>query len=292
MTKIIAELGINHNGSRATLIKMVEEAAAAGVDYVKIQKRNVDLCYTNDELDAQCVSPWGKTVEAKVRGRELSWDDVREMACVCSSIGIGWGCSCFDLTSLSELWDLFGHEKVAKSLEFSFHKIPSAMALHPEFVSQVAGYGKLTLISCGLAADPSGIADVTNFFEEAKTDYVLNVTTALYPCPNDRCNLNRIKRFKSIKDAFPCCRAVGYSGHETGILPSVIAAQMGAEWIERHFTLDRSMYGADQSASLEPEGLRRLVRDIRELEKIRGSGEIHLYGDEKNPVPHLSGGGE
>jgi N-acetylneuraminate synthase len=280
MTKIIAELGINHNGSIDTLLAMTRQAKDAGADYVKLQKRDVDICYTVKELRKPCESPWGNTVDAKVRGRELLWDDIAQFADYCDSIGVGWGCSCFDLNSMAQLFSRFG-SRVA------FNKIPSAMSIHDTYVWLVAQQGIFTIISCGLSNGLTDIQKIADVFEDVKTPYVVNVTTSVYPCPLRRCNLYRIDTLKTMLSDMSYCQGVGYSGHEVGILPSVIAAWSGAEWIERHFTLDRSSYGADQSASLEPEGLRRLVRDIRSLDIIGGDADIRLYGDEKNPVPEL-----
>lgn len=280
--KIIAELGINHNGCIETAKQMATTAKECGADLVKLQKRYIDQCYTREQLDAPCRSPWGSTVREKVVGRELSWGDLEDFSDHCESIGVGWGCSCFDLGSLANLEMVFGGR-------IAFHKVPSAMAVHMEFLKQIASYGRLTLVSCGLASNGDDLKRVASVFRDVSTDYVMNVTTSIYPCPVDRCNLRRISAMLGEFIHWRCCRGVGYSGHEVGILPSVIAAHLGASYIERHFTLDRSWYGADQSASLEPEGLRRLVRDIRELDEIMGDSEIRLYGDEKNPVPRLMG---
>jgi len=278
---VIAEIGINHNGDMNLVYDMVLAAKRCGADFVKFQKRDIDTCYTPEELAAPCDSPWGDTVEAKVRGRELSWEEFSAIDGICARQKIGWSASCFDLKSLDDLQRQFGDE-------ITFHKVPSAMAIHRPFLEQVAAYKKLTLISVGLAPNFQEVVAIADLFYEAGCPFVINVTTSLYPCPPDRCNLERLSFFQnhSRVNRF----GVGYSGHEVGILPSVIAAQMGARFIERHFTLDRSWYGADQAASLEPDGLRRLCRDIEELGVIDGSGCVALRGDEKNPVPTLKGG--
>lgn len=286
MTKynLIAEIGINHNGDTHLAFEMIERAKVAGADFVKFQKRDVDTCYSALDLAGPCKSPWGETVGAKVRGREFSWAEMRAVAGKCSREGIGWGSSCFDLVSLRELEDRFG-DKVA------FHKVPSCMAKHDAFLREIASYKRLTLVSLGLAADLVEVAGIAAFFETAGCPYVLNATTALYPTPPNRCNLARVRTLRKFRDArlSGLCRGIGYSGHESGVLPSVIAGFMGAEWIERHFTTDRAMYGADQSASLEPEGLRRLRRDLDQLREIVGEPDVQLFGDEKNPVPTLKG---
>lgn len=277
-TKIIAELGINHNGDVDIAKAMVTKAAIAGCDYVKLQKRDVEWCYTPEQLAQPCDSPWGETIEDKVCGRELDWDAVEFLDRHCSSLDIGWSASCFDLNSLSELEGLFPQRP--------FNKVASAMALHQLFLREVARYGRLTLLSTGLLTD-EGISRAAQVFENARCPYVIMHTTALYPAPLERLNLSVISILQEVFHEAEHCMGIGYSGHEVGVLPSVVAAGLGATWIERHFTLDRSMYGADQSASLEPAGLERLVRDIRSLPVIRGDGNRVLHGDEKNPVTYF-----
>lgn len=282
-TRIIAEIGINHCGDMRRAEMMICAAKSCGAHMVKFQKRDIDQCYDADELKKPCDSPWGSTVRDKVRGRELSWKDFERIDSICKSKRIGWSASCFDLKSLVDLERRFG-ESIA------FHKVPSCMSKHDEFLKLVASFQRLTLVSCGLAQDMDEVCRVASHFEEARTPYVLNVTTSIYPCPPERCHLNRIKAFRNQFlrwREYRHCKAIGYSGHEVGVLPSVIAAHLGARYVERHFTLDRSWYGADQSASLEPEGLSRLCRDIALVDAICGETEISLEGDEKNPVPNL-----
>lgn len=276
---VIAEIGINHNGDLKKALDMVSAASGCGADFVKFQKRRVDLCYSSEELAKSCASPWGNTVSDKVYGRELSWDDFHTIDEYCEKIGIGWSSSCFDSVSLGDLELYFG-----KSI--AFHKVPSAMALHKPFLEQVARYRRLTLVSVGLAESIDSVFNVARVFEDHNCPYVLNVTTALYPTPPGRCNIKRITEFETLRknESLSACKGIGYSGHEVGILPSILAAQLGAMCIERHFTLDRSWYGADQSSSLEPEGLRRLCRDVGQIQAITGNGEVLLRGDEKCPV--------
>ncbi|UCG53534.1 MAG: N-acetylneuraminate synthase family protein [Candidatus Latescibacterota bacterium] len=273
--KIIAEIGINHNGSIESAKTMALIAKEAGADFVKLQKRDISSCYSIEELREPCKSPWGSTVEAKVRGRELSWDEVSDFARFCEKNEIGWSASCFDAKSFKEL----------QSYEPAFNKVPSGLAIHRDYLQMVAKAKRLTLISTGLLGSMDEIISAAEIFEDAGCEYVINHCVALYPCPEERLNLRVIPR---LIDTFlygdmAHCSAIGYSGHEVGILPTVIAAQFGAIWIERHFTLDRAWYGADQSASLEPQGLHRLVRDIRSLSLLQGDS-LKLKGDEKIPV--------
>jgi N-acetylneuraminate synthase len=276
--KVVAELGINSNGCLKTLKSMALEAKASGADFLKLQKRDIDLCYTPEELMAPCDSPWGTTVECKVRGREHSWEELESFDKYTKLLEIGWSASCFDLRSLRWLEEKFPDRP--------FNKVASAMALHPEFLKAVASYQRLTLLSTGLLAD-HGIVNAADVFEDAQCPYVIMHTVALYPCPLERLNLQVISVLQELFHKKQFCMGIGYSGHETGVLPSTIAAGLGATWIERHFTLDRAMYGGDQAASLEPKGLANLVRDIRSLPLIKGTGVRKFHGDEKNPVKHF-----
>lgn len=275
--EIIAELGINHNGNLEVLKAMALAAHEAGADYVKIQKRDIDLCYSEKELRASCESPWGSTVEDKVRGRELSWDDVSRFDEYCKKHGIKWFASAFDRRSLEELNIRFP--------DMPYNKIPSAMAKWRDFVRQAAEYKKPLLISTGLCASMFDVMEIATIPQEVGCDFVLNHCIAVYPAPIERLNLRVIENFiHTFGASWSRCLGVGYSGHEVGLMPSVVAVVLGARWVERHFTLDRSWYGADQAASVEPQGFSRLVRDIRQVETILGDGYLRLYGDEKIPV--------
>lgn len=274
-TNIVAEIGINHNGDLDLAKRLICSAKECGADYVKLQKRNIRSCYTEEELQKPCESIWGHTILDKVKGRELNWDQYKEIDDLCSEIGIEWSASCFDLYSLRNFEVIFPNRP--------WNKIPSAMAIHPQFVKEVASFKRLTLISIGLCSDEQ-VEEISRIFESARCEYVFMHTVSLYPCPLDRLNLAAIPVLAHAFHDHEYCMGVGYSGHEVGVMPSVMACGMGAMWVERHISLDRSMYGSDQAASLEPPGLERLVRDIRALSKIRGDGVRRLYGDEKNPV--------
>jgi len=283
MPKVIADIGINHNGDISKVLEMIDAVKHCGADYVKLQKRDIESCYTEEDLSKPCSSPWGATVGDKVYGRELAWSDFHLIANRCDERSLGWSASCFDLKSLEELETLYG-ERIA------FHKVPSAMAKHEAFLKQVASYGRLTFISVGLASNLHEVKTVCRIFEELSCKYVLNITTALYPTSLARCNIARIETIRNFRFCeLHHCVGVGYSGHEVGLLPSIVAVCFGATHIERHFTLDRSWYGADQASSLEPEGLRRLCRDVSQIEDIAGSPKIQLMGDEKNPVTFFKG---
>ena len=274
-TKIIAEIGINHNGSLENAKALALMARDCGCDFVKIQKREIDWCYSKDELEKPCESPWGSTLLHKLRGRELNWSEVGEFGKYCREIRIEWFCSCFDLFSLRTLHDVHSDRLL--------NKVPSAMAMKDEFLHEIAAQRILTLISTGLLTTEQ-IDHAISIFEGWKCEYIINHCIALYPCPQERLNLLVIPVLQDRYETFEHCRGIGYSGHETGVLPSIIAANLGAKYIERHITLDRTMYGADQAASLEKNGLQRLVRDIKSLPIICGNGDRTLHGDEKNPI--------
>ena len=279
MAKIIAELGINHNGDFELLKKMTLEATESGADYVKIQKRTISWCYTPEELAQPCVSPWGDIVKDKVEGRELSYSQIKEFSEFCKEHKIKWGFSCFDRKSFMIMHSRFKHN-------IDFYKIPSAMAImeRRSYLEQVARTKQFTIISLGLCKDKVEIAQIATIFEDCKCPYILNHCVAKYPCPLNRLNLGQIKWLESFQESRFYMEGVGYSGHEVGVLPAVIAASMGAIIIERHFTLDRSMYGADQASSLEPQGFAKMVRDVRSLPLIMGNLKQRLLGDEKNPI--------
>jgi len=276
--KVIAEIGINHNGNIQTAMTMAEIAKACGADFVKLQKREIDWCYSEEQLNQPCDSQWGNTVRDKVVGRELSWNDIDKFQDYCKKIGIGWTASCFDLYSLRLLNENYYH--------IAFNKVPSCMHKRPQFLKAVAQYQELTLISTGLCQDTTEIIDIATIFEKACCPYVINHCVALYPAPLERLHLNYIDRLIQLfaSGRYRYWRGIGYSGHEVSLTPSVIAAHCGATWIERHFTLDRSARGSDHAASVEPQGLKRMIRDIRMLPIIEGDVPRHLYGDEKDPV--------
>ena len=274
--KVIAELGINHNGSLEVLKTMALAAQKAGADYVKIQKRDISLCYSEEDLRSPCESPWGSTVEDKVRGRELSWDQIKEFDEFCKRHGIKWFASAFDRRSLEELVTLFP--------DLPYLKVPSGLVRWRAYLRQIAQYDKPVIVSIGLCRDLFEVMDVASIFSEQKRPFVVNHCVSVYPAPPERLNLRVIPRLIHCFSSWEHCLGIGYSGHEVGLMPTVAAVVLGARWIERHFTLDRSWYGADQAASVEPQGFARLVRDIRMVDEILGDGYIQLYGDEKIPV--------
>ena len=253
---VIAEVGINHNGDIALAKQLIDIAVDTGCDAVKFQKRTIDVVYPADVLAAPRESPWGSTQRAQKEGLEFSLAQYQEIDRYCRERGIAWSASAWDLSSLDFI----------EEFEPPFHKIASAMLTHAEFVRAVAEKGRLTFISTGMATFEI-LDEVVEVFRTAGSPFVLLHTVSTYPSPDLDLNLSMIH---TLHERYGV--AVGYSGHESSVSPSVVAAALGATVIERHITVDRSMYGSDQAASLEENGLRQLVATIRKVPAMLGTG--------------------
>ena len=262
---VIAEVGINHNGDMSVAKQLIDMAVDTGCDAVKFQKRTIDLVYTAEVLDASRESPWGNTQRDQKQGLEFTLEQYQEIDRYCRDKGILWSASAWDIPSL-EFLDGFSPP---------FHKIASAMLTYRSFVEAVASKGRLTLVSTGMATIEI-IDEVVGIFKSAGTPFVLLHTVSTYPSPESDLNLSMIhtllERYKV---------PVGYSGHEPSVSPSIAAAVLGATVIERHITIDRSMYGSDQAASLEANGLRQLVTTLRKIPGMLGTGEKDWAPGEK-----------
>lgn len=265
MVFICAEIGINHNGDLDIAKKLIDVAVDAGCDAVKFQKRDVEKVYTADVLNAVRDSPWGKTNREQKLGLEFSLDQYHEINNYCKSKNIDWYLSCWDVGSQIQM----------RQFNTKFNKVASAMLLHEKLLHTIAEEKKHTFVSTGM----STIDDITkamDIFNEQKCPVELMHSHSTYPMPIEEANLRLIH---TLKEKFNC--NVGYSGHESSsYLLCVVAVVLGATSIERHITLDRSMYGSDQAASLEPEGLKRMVRDIRTIDKILGDGTKRIWDSE------------
>ena len=262
---VIAEVGINHNGDMSVAKQLIDMAVDTGCDAVKFQKRTIDLVYTTEVLDASRESPWGNTQRDQKQGLEFTLEQYQEIDRYCRDKGILWSASAWDIPSLEFL----------EGFNPPFHKIASAMLTHRPFVEAVAAKGRLTLVSTGMATIEI-IDEVVGIFKSAGTPFVLLHTVSTYPSPESDLNLSMIhtllERYKV---------PVGYSGHEPSVSPSIVAAVLGATVIERHITIDRSMYGSDQAASLEANGLRQLVTTLRKIPGMLGTGEKDWAPGEK-----------
>lgn len=254
---VIAEVGINHNGDLTLAKQLIDIAVASGCDAVKFQKRSIDLVYDQATLDAPRESPWGTTQREQKVGLEFEIEEYTEIAEYCDERGIDWTASAWDLTSL----------EFVEGFKPPFHKVASALATNFAFVEAVAALGRPTLVSTGMC-EIADIDRVVAIFAEVNTPLGLMHTVSTYPSPEDHLNLRMIS---SLKTRYGL--ATGYSGHEPSVSPSVVAAALGAQFIERHITLDRSMYGSDQAASLEAPGLRQLVSTVRKVPSMLGDGQ-------------------
>ena len=259
---VIAEIGINHNGSLNNAKKLINIAHLFGCDAVKFQKRTVDKVYTKEELSMPRSSVFGETNGDLKRGLEFGYEEYREIDRYCKELGILWFASAWDIESVDFL----------EEFNVCAHKIPSALITNEELLKHVKQTGKPILISTGMSTMDE-IENAVKIIGQDNT--VIFHCTSTYPNQNNEINL---KVIPMLKDKFDC--PVGYSGHEKGIVPSTIAVVLGACAVERHITLDRTMWGSDQAASLEPEGLRKLVRDIRNVNDFLGDGIKKVYESE------------
>ncbi|PKN76954.1 MAG: N-acetylneuraminate synthase [Deltaproteobacteria bacterium HGW-Deltaproteobacteria-10] len=257
---IIAEIGINHNGDIQVAKDLIKVAKDAGCDAVKFQKRTIDLVYTQELLDSPRESPWGKTQRAQKEGIEFGYDEYREIDSYCNELGIEWFASAWDLES----------QKFLRQFNCKYNKIASAMLTYEPLLQEVASEKKHTFISTGMS-DVKNIDRAVQIFKQAGCPFELMHCVSTYPMIDEDANLNCIK---TLRDRYGC--NVGYSGHEVGLAVSYAAAALGITSLERHITLDRAMYGSDQSASVEPAGLRMLVGAIRKIEQAMGDGKITI----------------
>ena len=265
MTFIVAEIGINHNGSLDIAKKLIDIAVSSGCDAVKFQKRTVEKIYSKEVLDSPRDSPWGKTTREQKLGLEFTLKDYQIIDKYCKKKKIQWYLSCWDISSQIQM----------RKFKTKYNKVASAMLIHEKLLNEIAKEKKYTFISTGMSTMKE-IEKAVKIFKKHKCKFELMHSHSSYPMKLDEANL---KVIQTLQKKFKC--NVGYSGHETaGYLVSVAAVLLGATSIERHITLDRTMYGSDQAASLEPPGLFRLVSDIRLLDQILGDGKKRIWDSE------------
>jgi len=259
---VVAEIGINHNGNIDVAKRLISVAVAAGCDAVKFQKRTVDVVYTAKELATPRENPFGTTNGDLKRGLEFEYEDYAEIDKFCKSVKIDW---------FASPWDE-GAVDFIEQFDTPTYKIASASLTDDNLLRYIRKTGKPVIISTGMSTE----AEIDHAVEVlGKHDLILLHTTSTYPAKYEQLNLRAIPALAA-RYGIP----VGYSGHETGIPTSVAATVLGASLIERHITLDRAMWGSDQAASLEPNGVSRLVRDIRLVEQALGDGIKRVYEDE------------
>ena len=256
---IVAEIGINHNGDIDIAKRLISVAVVAGCDAVKFQKRTIAVVYPAAELAKPRESPFGATNGDLKYGLEFGQDEYREIDHFCRSVKITWFASPWDEASVDFL----------EQFQPPVHKIASASLTDDDLLRHIRRTGKPIILSTGM----STYAEIDHAVEVLDThNLILLHTTSTYPANYDELNLRAIPLMRERYDI-----PVGYSGHETGIPTSVCAATLGACCVERHITLDRAMWGSDQAASLEPNGVNRLVRDIRLWEQAQGDGIKRVY---------------
>jgi N-acetylneuraminate synthase len=268
---VIAEVGINHNGSVEIAKQLIDMAKECGANAVKFQKRTLDVVYTKEFLDGPRESPWGTTQREQKEGLEFGKEQYDEIDAYCKKVGIPWFASAWDKFSQSFLRDY----------DLPFNKVASAMLTNWPLVKEIAYERKPTFISTGMSSYTQ-IAKCVDIFRDWDCPFTLMHTVSTYPCRDEDCNLNVIRE---LIRRFDC--PVGYSGHETGLLPSILASGIGIVALERHITVDRCMYGSDQAASLERRGLELLVRDCRMAMRVMGDGIKRITEGERKTEQSL-----
>ena len=271
-TYIIAEIGINHNGSLDTAMRLIDVAAVSGCNAVKFQKRNPDVCVPNHQKSIMRDTPWGQMTYLDYKHKvEFQKEEYDEIDRFCKEKGIAWSASPWDLDSLDFL----------EQYDIPWIKIPSAMITNESLMKAAAKTGKKVIFSTGMST-----------YEEidqamvwlSNSEIVMLHCNSTYPAPLSDLNL---KCVQTLRERYAC--EVGYSGHEFRLGTSVAAIYLGATYIERHITLDRTMWGSDHMSSVEPQGLIKMVRGIRELEEAYGDGIKRVTDGELAPRKKLRG---
>ena len=261
-TFVIAEIGINHNGDLKIAKELIEQSKNAGADAVKFQKRDLNLVFSKEELDKPRKTPFGETNRDLKEALEFDEQQYKEIDLYCKEIGIMWSASAWDLNSLDFLM----------KFDLPFIKIASAMLTDKDLLIAHAKTNKPLIISSGMSTE----TQIEKAVELLNPNMLaLLHCTSTYPAKTKQLNLSYIKNLMN-KYNFP----IGYSGHEVGLSTTLCAVALGAKVIERHVTLDRSMWGSDQSASVEMQGFSKLIRDIRNFEEAYGDGNKVVYDDE------------
>jgi N-acetylneuraminate synthase len=271
-TYVIGEIGINHNGDLDTALRLMRVASDAGCDCVKFQKRTPELCVPNNMRDVKRDTPWGIITYLEYRERvEFGREEYRAIDERARELGLDWTASAWDLPSLEFL----------EQFDVPFHKIPSALLTNDDLVRAFGQTERPIVLSTGMSTMEE-VEHAVGLLDRSRL--ILMHCTSTYPCPPEELNLLLIPALTR-RFGVP----VGYSGHEVGLQTSLAAVCLGACAIERHITLDRSMWGSDQAASVEPPGLSRLVRDIRVVEAALGDGIKRVYPSEAKVRQRLRG---
>jgi N-acetylneuraminate synthase len=261
---VIAELGINHNGSLDIAKKLIEGAKGAGCDAVKFQKRTPEICVPKDQWNVERDTPWGRMTYIDYRYKvEFSKDDYAVIDRFCKEKGIIWFASCWDEEAVNFI----------EQFNVPIYKTSSASLTDKALLLKLQKLNKPIIISTGMSTLEE-IEEAEKLFDQK--NILIAHATSSYPCSNDELNLKMITTLREKYPSIP----IGYSGHETGLAPTWAAVALRANFVERHITLDRAMWGSDQAASIEINGFNRLVRNIRDIEIALGDGVKKVYPSE------------
>ncbi|MFI1199148.1 N-acetylneuraminate synthase family protein [Streptomyces sp. NPDC020883] len=268
---VTGEIGINHNGDLENAFALIDAAADAGCDAVKFQKRTPEICTPRDQWDIERDTPWGRMTYIDYRHRvEFDEDGYRAIDEYCGKRGIAWFASPWDVESVAFL----------EKFDVPCYKVASASLTDDELLRAMRATGRPVILSTGMST-PKQIRHAVEVL--GSDNIVLCHATSTYPAKAEELNLRMIHTLQAEYPNVP----IGYSGHETGLQTTLAAVALGAAFVERHITLDRAMWGSDQAASVEPQGLTRLVRDIRTIEESLGDGVKKVYESELGPMKKL-----
>jgi N-acetylneuraminate synthase len=258
---VVAEIGINHNGSLEITKRMIDGAVRAEADAVKFQKRTPELCVPKDQWGIERDTPWGRMTYIDYRHRmEFTREQYAEIDAYCRERGIQWFASCWDTEAVDFM----------EAFEPPCYKVASASLTDDELLDKLRSTGRPVMLSTGM----STMEEIEEAVDRLHQDRLMIAhATSAYPCPVDALNLRMLD---TLKRKYPHC-PIGYSGHEPGLAPTEAAVALGATFVERHITLDRAMWGSDQAASVEMVGLQKLVSNIRDIRLALGDGVKRVY---------------
>jgi len=265
---IIGEIGINHNGDIEIAKQLIKNAKDCEFDAVKFQKRTIDLVYDKKTLDTPRESPWGKTTREQKEGLEFGKPEYDKIDQYCKELNIDWFASAWDIQSLEFL----------DNYNLKFHKVASAMIVDQLFLNEVAKKNKHTFISTGMSTKED-IDNAVKIFKKNNCSFELMHCVSTYPMKVEDANLFTIDQLKNV---YEC--DVGYSGHENGVAVSLAAVMLGITSLERHITLDRTLYGSDQAASIELSGMKNLTQSINKILLSLGKPSLGKIIDDEIPI--------
>jgi N-acetylneuraminate synthase len=265
-TYVIAEIGINHNGDLNLAKRLIDKAHVAGCNAVKFQKRTIDVVYSKEELDTPRKSPFGTTTREQKYGIEFDMNEYKELESYTKEKGLDFIVSCWDLNSVDD---------IENNIDVKYHKVASAMLTDKEFLEKLNDTGKPVIVSVGMATEEE-IDAALNILHNV--EYIL-ACTSTYPTKSEEVNLRYITTLKDKLQSGDTYTKVGFSNHYNGLDACVGAVALGSECIEFHITIDRTMYGSDQVASIE--NVNDMLSSIRQMEIMVGTGVKKVYDSEK-----------